>query len=353
MSIPVLDINQKIQITTPQKNEAKKNPVKTSPEKTSPEKTSPEKTLNIDKDISSDNTKEAASTEPDSRQKKRQLFGINAAGSLVVSSALAYLSGNDPSGQRFGIQDIVTNMGIMEGMVRNPNDTVNQLYETIKETTLFTAPTGLFLPPIASYFGQDFGVGTFAAAAAPLISSEASGYILNKAADPVEILTEEELDKQKDEVRKTRYAVGIAALLKTGLLINNYRSTPGAGKNNHVSNAMYLATLLNTLNSGRTTEFAHNRGEKVRASKTSSPVFFDGVISGGCVQIAEMLNNKYNNGNNSIPTIVGQSLISGIIATGGIYAVKSSLDKALNWALGIQPTEELQTEQEATEPQTV
>lgn len=256
---------------------------------------------------------------------------------------------NDIMGQRFGTQDIITNIGIALENVHNPKVTVNQFMELIKETTCFTIPLTILTPILINqvakwgnlpntpdnthHIDYSVAIGT----TLPLLISEALGYFLDKA-EPKQKLSKQELELQSYEVKKIYYAAAIAGLIKSGLLLTSITKTPPVNGNKRIANAMTAATLFNTLKAIPMTYLAHKRGEKVRASKTASPVFFDGVVSQVTAYGAEYLHNNTLNidvNNRWKPHITAlESVIFGAFSIGGINLVRNTLDPILDRLVG-------------------
>lgn len=284
------------------------------------------------------------------RRKKRTYWYWN---TLLSAGADIFLvnqasKNNDIMGQRFGTQDIVTNIGIAEESVRNPKVTINQFMELVKETTCFALPLTILTPLVINQVSKwsnlpqtplnnhHLDISVAVGTAFPLVISEAIGHFLNKA-EPKQKLTQEELNKQEKEVKKIYAAATIAGLIKSGLLITSILKNPPKHGNKRIANAMTAATLFNTLKTIWTTYRAHSNGKEVRDSKSVSPVFFDGVVSQITAYGGEWLHQTLRIPNNPF-IIAGESVGLGLLSYAGIDYVKNTLDPALNWALGIKPT---------------
>lgn len=280
----------------------------------------------------------------ETRARKRKWWLGNLVGSLALGTALYHNNVNDPKGQLFGMQDVGTNAGIAEGIVRSTDTTVNQLIEAIKETNLFLFSVATIAPLFTKWSNKKLAPESIngnpflmlASASIPLIVAESVGYILDKA-DPKKSLTPQELIEQRKELIKTRYSVGIAALFKTGLLANNMMTQPKPGDNNWTSNMMYTATLLNTLKTALTAEITHRRGKKIRDAKNMHSIVFDGVISGF---IAQQLYAKTKHWQHNIFTMAPRAAIGSGLSLIGINAVKLALDPILDAYLGYKTPKE-------------
>jgi|GEM_PF-2748635 len=262
---------------------------------------------------------------------KRAMSLVNIMSSLLISGYKGYSLRHDPMAIRYSLQDIGTNIGIAEAAVQNPKVKSENLTDSIKETTCHVGASALIISELTKRFPSMSG--SIVAAVATVLSSEGIGYLLKKGTEKSEDLTDEDLKKQRIEVNKTHLAVAMAAAFKATNLYINMTRPEEAGKSKFASNAIFLATLLNTLKSSVTTELAHRRGECVRPAKSASPIFFDGVISGlvsqGMGAASKNLGIK-DNLQNMLPQVVVGSLVS----LAGIFTVTKSLDPVLDYLVG-------------------
>ncbi len=246
-------------------------------------------------------------------------------------------------------QDVIVNGNILLESVNNPT---NLFMQSITETTIFAGLVGTLLPMVTEHF-KNTPVDMACGVALPFISdgiSHVSAKIGTKIASmmssnketpteetkeetPTEEETKEESPEEKQKnLYKTYGAVVFAGILKAGVLGNNMLQGNG-----HTSNALYAASLFNTLKTGYDTCKSNSKGEKIRDSKVVSGIVLDGVVS-PLMTIAVLGLSQKLNLPNTVASTVAKAVVGGVLASGSLKGLTHLLDMGLDYLFNTNHT---------------
>jgi hypothetical protein len=280
---------------------------------------------------------------PDTNNNSKLFLG-NLLFTTACAAALSKTSGDDANAGQSIAQDVIVNGNILLDSVNNPT---NLFMQSIKETTIFAGLVGLALPTITEHFKStpvDIACGValpFVAEAVSQVGTKITNMMSSnqgtekatvteaekteEKATETETETEAEKAEKQNNFYKTLGAVGIAGILKAGVLGNNILQGNG-----HTSNAIYAASLFNTLKTGVDSYQSHNNNEKIRDSKDVIGILFDGVVSPLTTIAVIGLSDKLNLPNTTANTIA-KAVVGGVIASGSLKGLTHLLNRGFDF----------------------
>lgn len=233
-------------------------------------------------------------------------------------------------------QDVIVNGKILLDSVENPT---NLFIKSVSETTIFAGLVGTILPIITEHY-KSTPVDMACAVALPFVAGKA-GDIANDIANKFFLqsnedekseeqssLTPQEQVIETKKLRKTYGAVALAAIAKAGIL--GYNIMQGKG---HTSNALFGASLFNTIKTGFDTQASYRKGEKIRDAKDVIGILFDGVVS-PIMSLGILGMGQYIGLPNTLSNTIGKAVVGGIGASGALKGITHGIDIGLDHMLG-------------------